>query len=182
MQRFQSVCNASADCTTKELNRCGVPVSESTTNRVAMQSANPFSDKPEGANPYSSPTDVALPRPGSARLFLPALFLLLSSGFSALYMVATLAMVLSPEGPFSGTEFAHTRWMMIASYLSIFVISVVCAAGAIAMLRMRAKWLAWTATVLALLPLFGPCLGLTIPLGIWSLVLLRRPDVDASFS
>ena len=32
------------------------------------------------------------------------------------------------------------------------------------------------------IPILGPCCGLTIPIGIWWLVLLRRPDVFASFA
>ena len=98
-----------------------------------------------------------------------------------MYMVATLALVLAPQGPFSDGAIASMRPMLIASYLAMVVISVICVAGAIAMLRMRPKWLAWTGTILALLPMFGPCLGLTIPLGIWLLMVLRRADVDASF-
>jgi hypothetical protein len=71
--------------------------------------------------------------------------------------------------------------MLVVSYSVMFLICVVCIAAAVAMLRMKSKWLAWTGTILSLLPLFGPCLGLTIPLGIWLLLLLRRRDVDASF-
>jgi membrane protein YdbS with pleckstrin-like domain len=96
-------------------------------------------------------------------------------------MLATLAMVLAPNGPFSGDELASMRPVLVISYSAMFLICAVCVAGAIAMLRMKPKWLAWAGTILALLPLFGPCLGLTIPLGIWLLLVLRRSDVNASF-
>jgi hypothetical protein len=32
-----------------------------------------------------------------------------------------------------------------------------------------------------MIPLFGPCFGLTLPLGIWLLLILRRPEVQRSF-
>jgi hypothetical protein len=146
-----------------------------------MSSPNPFADPPAGSNPYSSPAAEALPGNGANPLLLPAIFLLVSSAFSALYMVLMVAMVAAPQGPFSERNFDSVRIMMGLSYFVIGVLSLISMAGAIAMLLRKARWLAWAGSIVALVPLFGPCLGLTIPLAIWSILVLSRPDVGATF-
>jgi hypothetical protein len=74
------------------------------------------------------------------------------------------------------------RTTSLISYCVMVVANAVFIAGAIAMLRMQAKWLAWTGCILGMVPIFGPCFGFAIPLAIWCLILLRRPEVDARFS
>jgi hypothetical protein len=62
--------------------------------------------------------------------------------------------------------------------------ALVCLAvliGAISMLRRRPRWLALTGAWAAVIPLFGPCFLLTIPFGIWALVVLFQRDVVATF-
>jgi hypothetical protein len=142
-----------------------------------MTTSNPFAENPHDSNPYSS-SNAAASGPTTSALLLPAIFLLVSSAFSALYMVA---MVFAPEGPFSGSGASSMRPMLGVSYSLVLVTSLISVAGSVAMLRRKPKWLAWTGSILALLPLFGPCLGLKLPFGIWCLVILRRPEVNAGF-
>jgi hypothetical protein len=151
---------------------------------------NPFSDQAQDVNPYSSPVSAgagagagaaATGATGNANpLFVPALILLALWIFWTCYMIFVMVMVLSPTGPFKAL--GSTRDMMVASYATMAVISLVSTAGAVAMLRQRPKWLAWTAAVLGLVPVMGPCFGLTLPVAIWAIMLLRRPDVNAQFS
>jgi hypothetical protein len=141
---------------------------------------NPFSDASDSVNPYSSPDAAGTPAP-SNRLFIPALILLVVATLSALYTAMSMMMMLSPEGPFSGDDGAFLRSTIVITYSTSILCSIVCAAGAIAMIRYRPKWLAWTGAVVALVPLFGPCLGLSIPLGIWAILALRSSDVNARF-
>lgn len=142
---------------------------------------NPFHDLPESSNRYqtpSGPSDSECPNP----LFIPGLLILLNSLFWSLYMVAGMAFVFSPNGPFHGEELAYVRIGSAVSYGLMFVLSLITAGGAIAMMRLKWKVLAWTGCIVGMLPMFGPCFGLTLPLAIWVLVLLRRPNVDARFS
>lgn len=45
------------------------------------------------------------------------------------------------------------------------------------------KWtLAVTASVLAMIPCIGPCCLIGIPIGIWALVVLLKPEVKAAFT
>ncbi len=44
------------------------------------------------------------------------------------------------------------------------------------------QWnLAVVASILAMLPCISPCCIIGLPIGIWSLVVLMRPDVKAAF-
>lgn len=54
-------------------------------------------------------------------------------------------------------------------------------AGALQMRSLRSYPLAMAGAVASLMPLSGCCCCLTLPVGIWSLVLLMRPDVRAAF-
>ncbi len=54
--------------------------------------------------------------------------------------------------------------------------------GALKMRRLESYGLAMTASILAVIPCFSPCCGIPgIPLGIWALVVLSKPEVRAAF-
>jgi hypothetical protein len=54
--------------------------------------------------------------------------------------------------------------------------------GALKMKNLRSYGLAMTSAVLALIPCCGPCGCLGIPVGIWALVVLNKPEVKDSFT
>ena len=142
--------------------------------------ANPFSDQQQPINPYSAPGSGAMASPAGSPLFVPALILLVLWIFWTCYLIFALVMVLSPTGPFR--ELRSSREMLVTTYALMIGISLASTAGAVSMLRQRSRWLAWTAAVLGLVPIVGPCFGLTLPIAIWAIMLLRRPDVNAQFS
>lgn len=146
-----------------------------------MSLQNPFSEAREQANPYASPPVSPSLDDRPNPLFLPAIILLPVAICWELYVLITFATVFVPEGPFANLD-PMIRTELKFSYLLMLVANGFFIAGTVAMLRLRSKSLAWTACVIGLVPLFGPCMGLTIPLAIWCLVLLRRPGVGASFS
>jgi hypothetical protein len=143
---------------------------------------NPFRDPPEPANPYAAPKGQNVAAQGANPLFIPGLLFLLGSLFWSLYMVTGVAFMLSPNGPLHGEQFAYIRIGSAVSYALMFVLALIAAAGAVAMMMLKWKWLAWTGCIVGMLPMFGPCFGLTIPIAIWVLVLLRRPEVIARFT
>lgn len=65
-------------------------------------------------------------------------------------------------------------WIMLV--VSAFVIF-----GAVQMKGLKSYGLAIAASVVAVLPCVGPCCCLGIPFGIWSLVMLLKPEVKAGF-
>lgn len=60
-------------------------------------------------------------------------------------------------------------------------VSSVILVGAIKMQSLRSYSLAFTAALLAVIPCLTPCCFLGLPLGIWALVVLNKPEVKAQF-
>jgi len=54
--------------------------------------------------------------------------------------------------------------------------------GALQMRQVKSYGLAMAASIVALVPCLGPCCCLGIPFGIWSLVVLAKPEVKAGFA
>jgi len=61
------------------------------------------------------------------------------------------------------------------------VVSPVIVAGGVAMLRGRSLKLARSAAILALLPVTSCCWVAGLPIGIWALIVLKKPEVAAFF-
>lgn len=61
------------------------------------------------------------------------------------------------------------------------VLSLIVALAAVQMLRLRSYWLAVTGSVLSLINIGAVCCLLGLPFGIWSLVVLLRPEIKNSF-
>lgn len=141
---------------------------------------NLFSETLSAQNPYASPNAAPGAKVRRNALFVPSLIFLVFAIAWELYVLAACALVFSPNGPFASMD-SGMRFTTLSIYVLMLLANALFIPGAVAMLRMRPKWLAWTGCILGLVPMFGPCMGLTIPLAIWCLILLRRPDVDAQF-
>ena len=73
--------------------------------------------------------------------------------------------------------------LMIGSCVIELALSGLILWGALRMLSLRSYALAVTASVIAVIPCVTPCCGLvTLPFGIWALVVLNRPGVKDHFS
>lgn len=53
--------------------------------------------------------------------------------------------------------------------------------GGLQMMKLQNFGMAMGAAIVAMIPCFGPCCCLGIPVGIWALVLLNKPEIKASF-
>jgi hypothetical protein len=145
----------------------------------AVAASNPFGEPSAAQNPYAAPhgaPQVSAPNP----LFVASVIFLVGAILWEFYVLSALVMVFAPDGPFRELS-AMVRYSTITSYGLMLVLNALFIAGSIAMLRLRPKWLAWTGCILGLVPLFGPCGGLTMPLAIWCLLVLRRHEIDARF-
>ena len=88
---------------------------------------------------------------------------------------------------FALESFSPTRVDEAGLRGSLFMIPTMVASypiaiGAWNMRRGKRYWLAYTAALLAGLPVLSPCLNFGIPLGIWALVILHRRDVKDAFA
>lgn len=137
------------------------------------------------ANPYAPPTaGLDSLSPGNP-LLAPAGGLLALSSIFMLLVVATI------PGRIAHIQAIHTSRseFVIGELINCFMppalwllVNVPIALGAISMLRLRSYRSAYLAAILSLIPLCSPCFLLGIPFGIWTLVLLNRPEVKQRFT
>ena len=61
------------------------------------------------------------------------------------------------------------------------LVSGVILFGALKMKKLESYGLAMTASIIAMIPCFSPCCLLGLPIGIWALVVLSKPEVKSAF-
>jgi GYF domain 2 len=69
----------------------------------------------------------------------------------------------------------------IADGLICILMAAVVLFGAIKMKRLENHGLAMAASILAMIPCLSPCCLLGLPIGIWALVVLLKPEVKSAF-
>lgn len=123
-----------------------------------------------------------------AQVRLPALALFIVAGFwgSGLLVLTVFRLLVTATVGDAGRDagpipresvlMIRTTWSVI-----MMLVSIVIALGALQMYQLRSRQLAYCAAILAMIPCFAPCYIGALPLGIWALVVLRRPDVDYAF-
>ena len=132
-------------------------------------------------NPYESPAELEPAREPyrvPVVLQIPAIGLLILGGLSSLTILAgpfalVLAVILE-EDP--GWSWIEVLWL-VCSPASIFI-----AYGSFQMRRLRRYRLCCWAARLACIPFLTPLIWMGVPLGIWALIVLRRPGVRARFA
>ena len=58
-----------------------------------------------------------------------------------------------------------------------FVTSILVVVGGVAMMKQKGWALALIASILAMIPCFGPCCGIFLPIGVWSIIVLMKAEV-----
>ena len=145
-------------------------------------------------NPYASPFGSAPPPPQPARVQVagPAIGLMvvaalnLVNGLIGLLQVGLMVFLslVDPNIAKSGQQ----RWIMGGIGLGVYGtwgVVLLCVAatilvGAIRMKKLESRGLAMTASILAMIPCISCCL-VGLPIGIWSLVVLAKPEVSGEF-
>jgi hypothetical protein len=69
---------------------------------------------------------------------------------------------------------------MISNVIALGIAALIFAGG-LKMKNLQNHGLAMTAAVFAMLPCVSPCCLIGLPIGIWSLVVLSRPEVKGAF-
>jgi hypothetical protein len=70
---------------------------------------------------------------------------------------------------------------VLGTFAAFMILPAVAIAGSVSMLQRKRYGLSVAASICMMIPVFGPCIGLTLPVGIWTLVLLRQQPVRESF-
>lgn len=139
---------------------------------------------------------VADPQRAASQLKVPAILILVLAGIGAVLSVAGLFIkgaileaVLNAGIPFDPnirTQLEQSRAAGIG-VSEIFQavlglgINVLVIVGALKMLRLQSWGLAMTAAILIMLPCSGCCCLLGLPVGIWALMTLNKPEIKGAF-
>jgi hypothetical protein len=139
-------------------------------------------------NPYQAASTASIPqqtietRSARERLLPVAISLLVVSLlhifavlFYAAFIYRTIVTESDPERQQS--LITYSLYFGITALFAILLI-----AGSFGMMRQGSYLWAMTTCILALIPFIGPCYFLGIPIGIWGLIVLRRPSVRDSFA
>lgn len=125
----------------------------------------------------------------------PAIALLVSAAIGALAQLVALVLVLvGADLPWAQYKDAPQEWAEFADWFESFfdassvglgLVSLGVAGfmifGALKMTRLESYGIALATTILALIPCLSPCCCLTLPIGIWALVVMHAPDVRPAF-
>ena len=76
---------------------------------------------------------------------------------------------------------ANTIMQMAFSLVALLVSGFVLYGG-FQMMNLRNRTLVMIASVVAMIPCIGPCCLIGVPVGIWALVVISKPDVKAAFT
>jgi len=134
--------------------------------------------QPLGSFPNTGATDqVNGPAIG---LIVVAILGFVAQAFSLIWRLGFSAMAAAqPSQPewmamFSGTV------SIVAAILGILS-GVLILFGGIKMRKLESYGLAMTASIVAMIPCVSPCCLIGLPIGIWSLVMLSKPEVKGAF-
>lgn len=117
----------------------------------------------------------------------PAIGLMVTAGLGAAFQLLGLVMNLTGAGmgAFAGGNQGMPNMMSggIGAVFNVIglAMSVVVFMGASKMKNAESYGLAMAAAIIAMVPCVSPCCLLGLPLGIWALVVLLKPEVKAAF-
>ena len=144
------------------------------------------------ASPAAPPAMPSFPAPASAAAALvagPAIGLIVTAILGALVqMVSLIRLLLVHNSMPVNSQMPGQAWVAVLSgpigvVMSIIAIlmSVVILLGALKMKKLESYGLAMTASILAMIPCLSPCCVIGLPIGIWALVVLSKPEVKSAF-
>ncbi|MGE3805024.1 MAG: hypothetical protein AB7K24_10165 [Gemmataceae bacterium] len=120
-------------------------------------------DQPEPEQPLTSATRVILPG-------------------AALVLCGAIGVMIGIMGLVNSVRDQNPDALAIIFMVSGTACSGVVLKAGLQMCRLKSYRLALTGSILAMLPCCGPCFGLSAPIGLWALIMLRLPDVRGSFT
>jgi len=87
-----------------------------------------------------------------------------------------------PEGARQVLAGVSTTGGKLLFALPTVVLNAIVFFGALKMKNLQSYGLAMAAAIISVIPCCGPCACLGIPVGIWALVVLNKPEVKAAFT
>jgi hypothetical protein len=160
---------------------------------VPVEPVRPEQDEDFGRRSYDWDSDEPQAT-GGAKLTIPAVLLMILAGVAMLDSLARIVIGLFLPKVIQQLEASQAqmfgqpppnlnmRAMQVVAGVIFALLSTVTFLGGIAMLRRQLYGLAIAGSIAAMLNLIDCCCVFGLPVGIWALIVLLRPEVKASFS
>ena len=143
------------------------------------------------ASSAAPPAMPSFPAPASAAAALvagPAIGLIVTAILSVLLLIASLIFKLAGASFLASNQMPNEAWTrvlygpigMVSNIIGI-VMSCVVLLGAIKMKKLENYGLAMAASIIAMIPCNFPCCFIGLPIGIWAVVVLSKPEVKSAF-
>ena len=153
----------------------------------------PLGNLPEfaGTAPGPVPILTAAPPAGAdaaERVKGPAIGLMVVAVLGALLQMTSLILHLAAPSILANSRMPNQAWAnmfsgtigVVSGFIGLLVSGVIFF-GAMKMKKLESYGLAMTASIIAMVPCFSPCCLLGLPIGIWALVVLSKPEVKSTF-
>lgn len=140
--------------------------------------------------PPSAPPPPAGP-PAASQVQGPAIGLIITAVIGAIWALISLfgnvlgmgmASLDQYAADYEWAEYAFGGGLGIAGAIIGLVVAGFIIWAALQMKALRQWTLAVVASILAMIPCISPCCIIGLPIGIWALVVLMKPEVKAAFS
>jgi hypothetical protein len=172
---------------------------EGSTNWIPLGQVPEFADAFSVASP-STPSPIGAPstRGGDAaqQVSGPAIGLIVTAVLGGLAQIAGILFnllgigmsgVAASQGGHNGEELPAWVNMMSGGVGIVFnvigiIMSVVVFMGALKMKKLQSFTFVMVATIIAMVPCVSPCCWVGLPIGIWALVVLNKPEVKGAFN
>ena len=144
-----------------------------------------------GAAPGPVPVLTAAPPAGAdaaERVKGPAIGLIVVAVLGALVQIVSLIFNLAGASILARSPMPKEAWanmfsgtIGVVSGIIAILVSGLILFGALKMKNLESYGLAMAASIIAMIPCFSPCCVLGLPIGIWAVVVLSKPEVKSAF-
>jgi hypothetical protein len=134
------------------------------------------------------PTIPALSTAGAEVVNGPAIGLIVVAILGVLLQIASLILNLAGASFLAASQMPKEAWAnifsgtvgVVSSIIGILVSGLILFGG-MKMKKLESYGLAMTVSILAMVPCLSPCCLIGLPIGIWAVVVLSKPEVKSAF-
>jgi hypothetical protein len=150
-------------------------------------------DLPEfaAASPGPVPAVTMVPAPGpdaATQVNGPAIGLIVTAVLGAIAQIISLILNLAGASILASSQMPKEAWanmfsgtVGVVSNIIALLLSGLIFLGAMKMKKLENYGLAMAASIIAMIPCLSPCCLIGLPIGIWALVVLAKPEVKSAF-
>ena len=154
----------------------------------AAPAAGPVSPGPLPSPPPPMPTYAPAPTAGLDQIQGPAIGLIAVAILGFLIQALLLALNLLGTSIIASQQMPREAWSRMmsgslgaASNIIAILVSLLILVGGLKMRKLENYGLAMAASIIAMIPCISPCCLVGLPVGIWAVVVLSKPEIKSAF-